>query len=385
MENIKSKEVIIMKKLECSIFRGGTSKGIFIKEENLPKNKREWDKILLAIMGSPDIRQIDGLGGATSTTSKVAIISKSNNKNWDINYTFAQVSIDKPIVTYKGNCGNISSAVGPYAIEKGLVKVTGDETLVRVYNTNTKKIIYCYVKTKNGNVNYYGDFNIAGVPGTSTAVKLAFKNPAGSITGKLLPTGNVIDKLEIPGYGTIEASIVDSSNPLVFIRANDIGLTGKELPEEIDKSKDILDLLEKIRGIAAVKLGFIKNYKDSSTISPSIPKMTIIEKAKNYKDINGNIVEEKDIDILGRMMSMQLSHKTYAFTGALCTVTAASIDGTIVNKLVKKDFNRLNLRIGNPAGIIKVGVEKSENNKDILWVYGYRTARIIMDGYVYIK
>lgn len=375
----------MMKKLECTIFRGGTSKGVFIKEDNLPKDKKEWDKILLCIMGSPDIRQIDGLGGATSTTSKVAIVSKSNNKKWDVNYTFAQVSIDKPIITYKGNCGNISSAVGSYAIEKGLVKVTGDETLVRIYNTNTKKIIYCYVKTKDENVDYDGDFSIAGVPGTSTVVKLAFKNPAGSMTGKLLPTGNVIDKLEVPGYGFIEVSIVDSANPLVFVRGKDIGLTGKELPEEIDKSKEILELLEKIRGIAAVKLGFIKNFKDSAIITPSVPKMTIVEKAEDYKDINGNIIEEKDIDILGRMMSMQLAHKTYALTGALCTVTAASIEGTIVNKLVKKDFNKLNLRIGNPAGIIKAGVEKSKNKEEILWVYGYRTARIIMDGYVYVK
>ena len=216
-----------MNKLQCSIFRGGTSKGVFIREENLPQDKEKWDDILLSVMGSPDIRQIDGLGGATSTTSKVAIISKSDKEDYDVNYTFAQVSIDKAIVSYKGNCGNISSAVGPFAIEQGLVDITSPETVVRIYNTNTKKVIYSHVQTPNGEVEYDGDFSIAGVPGTASVIKLAFKDPAGAMTGKLLPTGNVVDVIDVPGYKPVEVSLVDSSNPLVFVKASDVGLTGK--------------------------------------------------------------------------------------------------------------------------------------------------------------
>ena len=377
-----------MNKLQCSIFRGGTSKGIFINEENLPQDEEKLDNILLSIMGSPDIRQIDGLGGATSTTSKVAIISKSDNCEWDVNYTFAQVSIDKPIVSYKGNCGNISSAVGPYAIEQGLVKITSPETIVRIYNTNTKKIIYSHVQTPNGKIEYDGDFSIAGVPGTSSVIKLAFKDPAGAMTGKLLPTGNVIDLIDVPGYKQIEVSLVDSSNPLIFVRASDVGLTGTELPDEIDSNKELLELLETIRGIGAVKLGFVDNYKESAQKSPGVPKLTIVAEPTTYKNVKGEVIEEKDMDILGRMMSMQLTHKTYALTGALCTATAANIEGTIVNQVVRKGFNPESINIAHPGGLMQNGVEChiDEYGKiDVPWVYGYRTSRIIMDGNVYYK
>lgn len=377
-----------MNKLECTIFRGGTSKGVFINEENLPSDKGLWDEILLSVMGSPDVRQIDGLGGATSTTSKVAIISKSDNPDWDVNYTFAQVSIDKPIVSYKGNCGNISSAVGPYAIEKGLVEVTSPETVVRIYNTNTKKIIYSHVQTPDGKVSYDGDFCIAGVPGTSSVVKLAFKDPAGAMTGKLLPTGNVVDAVDVPGYKSVEVSLVDSSNPLIFVRASDVGLTGKELPDEIDSNKDMLERLETIRGLGAVMLGFIDDYKESAEKSPGVPKLTIVAEPSTYTNVNGNVIEEKDMDLLGRMMSMQLTHKTYALTGALCTATAATIEGTIVNQVVRKGFNPESLNIAHPGGLMQNGVEcniDKDGNRDVPWVYGYRTSRMIMDGTVYYK
>lgn len=377
-----------MNSLKCSIFRGGTSKGVFILEENLPQDKKEWDNILLSIMGSPDIRQIDGLGGATSTTSKVAIISKSDNSEWDVNYTFAQVSIDKPMVSYKGNCGNISSGVGPFAIEMGLVDKVEGETVVRIYNTNTKKIIYSYVKVVDGKVSYEGDFSIAGVPGTSSVVKLAFKDPAGAMTGKLLPTGNVVDTLDIPGYKSIDVSLVDSSNPLVFVKASDIGLTGKELPNDIDKDSELLNLLETIRGIAAVKLGFIEDYRESADKTPGVPKMTIVASPADYKTVNGEEISADEIDILGRMMSMQLTHKTYALTGALCTATAANIKGTVVNQVVRKGFNPASITIAHPGGLMQNGVESvtdEDGNISIPWVYGYRTARKIMNGEVFYK
>lgn len=378
----------MQKEITCMIFRGGTSKGVFFEEGSIPPEGIERDAFLLKVMGSPDLTQIDGLGGATSVTSKVAIIKKSERDDADVDYTFAQVSIDKPVVDYKGNCGNISSAVGPYAIEKEMVKAKDPETVVRIYNTNTNKIIHSCIQTPDGQVSYDGNFGISGVPGTSAPVKLLFQNPEGSVTGKLLPTGNPADLLDIPGFGLLEVSIVDSSNPLVFVRACDIGIKGNELPNQIDGSDDLLKLLETIRGVAAQRLGLVDDYRDSMFKSPAVPKMTIVSKPENYVTASGKIVKSDSIDLIGRMMSMQKAHKTYAFTGALCTASAAVISGTVVNSEVNKSFDAENLRIGHPNGVIIAGVNyKSDalHGTQILWTWGYRTARMIMDGTVYYR
>ena len=334
-------------------------------------------------MGSPDPRQIDGLGGAVSTTSKVAIIAKADGTEADVDYTFAQVSIDKTVVDYKGNCGNISSAVGPYAIEMGLVGAADPETVVRIYNTNTKKVIYSHVLTPGGRITYDGDFSISGVPGTSAEVKLAFRNPGGAVTGSLLPTGNPIDLIEVPGIGRLAVSIVDAANPLVFVRAVDIGLSGKELPDVIDTDERILAMLEAIRGTAAVRLGFIDEVRDSATKSPAVPKLTIVAKAETFRTTSGELVGADDADLLGRMMSMQKTHKTYALTGALCTAAAAVVEGSIVREMAREGFDPLNLRIGHPGGVIQAGVETGREENGILtipWAYGYRTARLLMKG-----
>lgn len=376
----------MQREVPCVIFRGGTSKAVFFQEEVLPVSGQERDSLLLKVMGSPDLRQIDGLGGATSTTSKVAIISVSDREDADVNYTFAQVAIDKPVVDYKGNCGNISSAVGPYAIEMGLVEASDGETVVRIFNTNTNKVIYSQVKTPHGQVSYDGEFAIAGVPGTSAPVILKFKKPGGSVTGKLLPTGNPTDTLEIPGHGPIAVSIVDASNPLVFVRAEDIGLTGCELPDEIDGSQERLGLLETIRGMAAEKLGFVEDWREASLKSPAVPKMTVVSRPKTCRTASGNILNEQEMDLLGRMMSMQKTHKTYALTGALCTVAASVIKGTVVNTVLDPGFDSRNLRIAHPGGIMQVGVETVENQQgevEVLWAWGYRTARLILKGIVY--
>ena len=213
-------------KLPVTIMRGGTSKGIYILESDLPKDKEAWDEILLRLMGSPDAKQIDGLGGSQSVTSKVAIVKRSQRADADVDYTFAQVSVDKPIVSYKGNCGNISSGVGPFALEKGLVTPKENETTVRIYNTNTGKIIAADVKTSDEGVNYTGDFQIAGVPGTASPIRLKFINPAGTLGKGLLPTGNAVDMLTVPDFGEVEVSIVDAANPLVFVKAKDLFLLG---------------------------------------------------------------------------------------------------------------------------------------------------------------
>lgn len=373
--------------ISCCLMRGGTSRGVYILEKELPPAGPERDRLLLRLMGSPDIRQIDGLGGATSVTSKVAILAPSARNDADVDYTFAQVSVDKPIVSYSGNCGNISSGVGPFAIESGLVHPRPGTTQVRIYNTNTKKIITATVQTPGGQVTYDGDFSLAGVPGTAAPVKLAFCNPAGSVTGKLLPTGNPKDTLCVAGFGNVEVSIVDASNPLVFVRAEALGLTGKELPPRVNGDTALLDLLERVRGEAARLLGFVADAKDSSVQSPGVPKLTLVASPDTYATSEGNTVGTQDIDLLGRMMSMQKAHETYALTGAICTMCAACIPGTLVWEITRHRAEQRELRIGHPDGILHVGIDCTygpDGMPAIREAYSYRTARMLMRGTAFV-
>jgi 2-methylaconitate cis-trans-isomerase PrpF len=377
----------MLKELPCSIYRGGTSKGVFFMKDVLPENDEELKEVLLKVMGSPDVRQINGLGGSVSTTSKVAIISKEEKEDWDVNYTFAQVSVDKPVVSYAGNCGNISSAVGAYAIENNLLEVTSPITIVKVYNTNTKKLIYEHIPTPDGKINYRGDFAISGVPGTGAKIELEFMNPAGSFTGKLLPTGNAVDILNVEGVGEVEVSIVDAANPLVYIDSKVVNLKGTESPDEIDSTKDMLTLLEKIRGEAAVKIGLVEGWQDAATVSPGVPKLTLVSAPQDYKTVSGNNIREEEYDLSVRMMSMQKAHKTIALTGALCTAAACVIDGSIPNRILGAEVVKNNLKLGHGDGIIDVSInyEKDDKNIAINSVSSHRTSRKIMTGTVYYE
>ena len=374
-------------KLPVTILRGGTSKGVYVLETDLPADKAEWEGLLLRLMGSPDKKQIDGLGGSQSVTSKVAIIKKSDRPDADVDYTFAQVSVDKPLVSYKGNCGNISSGVGPFAIEKGLVEPKEGLTSVRIYNTNTGKIIEADVHTTDGCVDYDGDFAIAGVPGTASPVKLKFVDPAGTLGHGLLPTGNAVDVLDVPGFGPVEVSIVDAANPLVFARAKDLGLTGKELPAALDADEAKLELLEKVRGLAAVKLGLIEDYTRSAWDTPGIPKMTFVAEADDYVTPDGKEIKKAQIDLLSHMMSMQKTHPSYAMTGAMCTAAAAVVPGSIVQQVLPKDVDTQFIRIGHPAGVLECGVDYRENGAcpDIDDTFGFRTANLLMEGVAIIR
>lgn len=372
-------------RIPALIMRGGTSKGLFFLENDLPADASERDRILLKAMGSPDAKQINGLGGATSVTSKVAIVGVSRREDADVDYTFAQVSVDKPLVSYKGNCGNISSAVGPFAIERGLVKVEEPVTTVRIYNTNTDKLIKAEIQIENGCVKYDGDFKIAGVVGTAAPVKLKFVDPAGTISDRLLPTGNAVDTLEVPGVGDIDVSIVDAANPLAFIRAEDVGLDGTETPAEIDANGELLERLEKIRGMAAVKVGLISDYARSAWDSPSIPKLTIVARPKTYTATDGTVIEEGQIDLISKMMSMQKTHPTYAMTGAMCTAAAAVVEGSIVREALREGADTQFLRIGHPGGILEAGVDYKPAKPEpvIEDTFGFRTANLLMEGNVY--
>ena len=373
------------KRLPVTIMRGGASKGAYLLQSDLPDNHDDWEPLLLRLMGSPDKKQIDGLGGSQSVTSKVAIVQKSAHPGADVDYTFAQVSVDKPLVSYKGNCGNISSGVGPFAIEKGLVPAKDGVTSVRIFNTNTNKIIIADVQTPGGEVEYSGDFAIAGVPGTASPVKLKFVEPSGTLGHGLLPTGNAVDTLDVPGYGPVEVSIVDAANPLVFARAADLGLTGRELPDDFSAEK--LDLLEKVRGLAAVKLGLISDYTKSAWETPGIPKMTVVAPSADYVALDGKEIKKDQIDILSRMMSMQKPHPSHAMTGAMCVAAASVVPGSIVNEALPKDVDTQFIRIGHPGGVLECGVDYRENGAIpvIDDTFGFRTANLLMEGTAIVR
>ncbi len=369
-------------KLPVTLLRGGTSKGVYLLEKDLPANRKEWDGLLLRLRGSPDKKQIDGLGGSQSVTSKVAILRKSDRPDADVDYTFAQVSVDKAVVSYGGNCGNISSGVGPFAIEKKLVPALEGSTLVRIYNTNTGKVIQEEVPTANGQVLYDGDFGIAGVPGTAAPLKLKFVDPAGTLGKGLLPTGNAVDLLEVPGHGWTEVSLVDAANPLVFVKASDLGLTGTEFPEAINGEPELLRLLETIRGLAAMKLGLCSTPEEAAWVTPGLPKMTLVAPPADYTTSSGEAVKGDQVDLVARMMSMQKTHPSYAMTGAMCTAAAAAVPGTLVQQVLRPGCNLQNIRIGHPGGILPCGVDPEGEGPvpSIRDTFGYRTANLLLEG-----
>lgn len=368
--------------LPCTIMRGGTSKGIFLMERDLPKDPKLRDRIILAIFGSPDIRQIDGLGGADSLTSKLAIISKAEDPEIDIYYTFGAVGIDKPFVDYSANCGNISSAVGPYAIDKGLVRAEEPLTLVRIFNTNTRKMIHAKVPVKKGKVITDGDYAIDGVPGTGARIDLSFFDPAGPTTGRLLPTGNIVDRVTLENGERVSLTIVDAGNPTAFIPAEELGLRGTELPSEFDQNLKIREKLESIRKKVAELMGI--------PLNPSIPKVAFVSTSQNYKTITQKEIRSEEIDFLARAMAMGKMHKVFPITGGIPAAIAAVIPGSIVNEMVgKKEEGMVKRRfnIGHPSGILDVEVEAEIKEKEVRVIQCTigRTARKIMDGRVYIS
>lgn len=371
-----------MKKYPCVYMRGGTSKAVFFQEKDLPEDRSLWKDIFLGVMGSPDVKQIDGMGGTVSSTSKIAVISPSSREGIDVNYNFFQVDIEIANVDNKSNCGNISSAVGPYAIDEGLVKAVEPITVVRVLNTNTGKIIEEHVRVKDGRAMVHGDEFIQGVPGTGSRIDMYFENPGGAATGELFPTGNRKDILDIPDYGTVEVSFIDCANPVVFIRAEDIGIKGTELTE-INENKDLLEHIERIRAIVAEKVGLVDNWENARKTSTSIPKVSIISKPQDYISLDGNIIKESDMDICVRAISVGKLHKAYPMTVAIATGSAARLKGTIVNELIESNMDNDIIRLGHTSGITPVDIKMNEDK--IIKGGVVRTARRIMDGFVYIK
>lgn len=377
-----------MKTFRVVIARGGTSKGIFINRNELPKDPVQKDKVIRAIFGSPDLRQIDGLGGADVLTSKLAVIGPSTRSDADVDYTFGQVSFETDFIDYGGNCGNISAAVGPYAIDEGFVEPVEPVTRVRIHLTNSGNIIIADVPVVGGKAAVEGDCRIDGVPGTGAKIMLDWSDLAGAFTGKLLPTDNPQDILDVAGYGKFTVSIVDAANPLVFIEAKSLGLIGTESPNTIEANKELMKKIEAIRGTAAVKIGLAKTLEEA-TARPYIPFFSIVSPSADYKSfLTGETVKSAQVDFVARLLFMLRMHKTYPGTGTVCTGAAARIPGTIPYELLSQEAkNRAVLRIGHPGGIIEVDAQaRIEDGAVKLERAAYdRTARRIMEGYVYVK
>jgi probable AcnD-accessory protein PrpF len=372
-------------RIPAVIMRGATSKGLFFRHDDLPFAPDLRDRIILRALGSPDPygRQLDGLGGATSSTSKVAIISPSPRNDCDVDYLFGQVGIERNFVDFSGSCGNLAAAVGHFAIEEGFVRATDPLTLVRIWQVNTSKRIVAYVPTENGLPLVEGDYRIDGVPNSGAEIRLEFFDPGGSCTGKLLPTGNVVDELQIPGIGKVSVSLVDASNPVVFVLAQTLGLRGTELGEEVNSDLEILDRLEQIRAHGAVVMGLAGSPEEATLNCPAIPKVAFIAPPQTYQNLTGEVIDGAEIDLVARIISMNKLHGAYTVTGAIGTAVASMLPGTLVHRVARTIEDR-SLRIGHSAGIMKVGVCFSQENGNWVATKGVvgRTARRMMEGWI---
>ena len=369
--------------LPCVIMRGGTSKAVFLLENHLPNNSAARDRVILAVFGSPDRRQIDGLGGADPLTSKLAIIGPPSREDADIDYTFGQVDIHKAFVDYSSNCGNISSAVGPFAIAQGFVRAVEPVTTVKIFNTNTGKIFTAEVPVRDGKPLVGGDYVISGVPGAGAKIMLNLAGTVGSKTGKLLPTGNPKDILEIEGFGKLTVSMVDAASPMVFVLAEDLGLKGIETPEQIDGDAEMLDLLEKIRCHAAVAMGVTADEVEAREKVRAVPMVAFVAPPKKYRCyLDGREIASDDVDFVARDMFMQVMHKAYSGTAAICTGCAAVTPDTIVNAVIRRNRESEAVRIGHPGGVMAVEMRRVDG--EIIRAAIGRTARRIMEGYVFV-
>ena len=378
-------------KVPATYMRGGTSKGVFFNLTDLPKPAQvageARDNLLLRVIGSPDpyAKQTDGMGGATSSTSKTVILSKSEQTDHDVDYLFGQVAIDKPFVDWSGNCGNLTSAVGAFAISNGLVDKSrvpdNGVAIVRVWQANIKKSILVHVPMTNGEVQETGDFELDGVTFAAAEVKLEFMDPADG-DGALFPTGNVVDDLEVPGVGTLKATMINAGIPTIFINATDIGYTGTELQDDINNDVAALEKLETIRAYGAVKMGLITNISEAQARQHT-PKVAFVASPLDYKASSGKLIESANINLLVRAMSMGKLHHAMMGTAAVAIGTAAAIEGTLVN--VAAGGGALSeVNFGHPSGTLKVGAEAKNNagNWQVTKASMSRSARVLMEGVV---
>ena len=382
-------------KVPATYMRGGTSKGVFFRLQDLPAAAQvpgaARDALLMRVIGSPDPygKQTDGMGAATSSTSKTVILSKSSRPDHDIDYLFGQVSIDKPFVDWSGNCGNLTAAVGPFGISNGLVDPgrvpQNGHAIVRIWQANIGKTIIAHVPITNGAVQETGDFELDGVTFPAAEVQVEFMDPAAEEEGgggAMFPTGNLVDDLEVPGVGTFRATMINAGIPTIFINAADIGYKGTELQDDINGDTKALDMFEKIRAYGALRMGLIQHLEEAAKRQHT-PKVAFVAKPSDYISSSGKPVTTRDADVLVRALSMGKLHHAMMGTAAVAIGTAAAIPGTLVN-LAAGGGNLEAVRFGHPSGTLRVGAQASQVDGE--WVVTKaimsRSARVLMEGWV---
>ncbi|GAA4334409.1 2-methylaconitate cis-trans isomerase PrpF [Pigmentiphaga soli] len=376
-------------RLPAVFARGGTSKGLLLHRRDLPADRKQWDPLFLGAMGSPDPygRQLDGMGGGLSSLSKICVMGPPTRPDADVDYTFAQVLIKQSHVDYQPLCGNMSAPVGPFAVDEGLVKVEGDTAVVRIHNTNTGKIIVSTFPMEGGLAAVDGDLEIPGVSGTGAPLRLDFLDPGGASTGKLLPTGKVLDVLEVPGYGPIEASLIDASNACVFVRASDLGLTGKETPVEIEDNAALMARLSAIRIAASLRMGLARDEAEAAA-KTAIPFIGFVAPASDFTTLSGQTIPGGSVDLIARVISNGQPHRALPLGVSMCMAVTARITGTIVQQATRApDGPNDDLRIGMPSGILKVAAEVVQENGQWHVRRGgfYRTQRRLFEGTLLVR
>ncbi len=369
--------------------RGGTSRALMLRADDLPRERERWAPIFLALMGSPDAngRQLDGMGGGISSLSKICVIGPPSRPGANLDYTFAQIGIRDATVDYSGNCGNMSSAVGPFAVDEGLVPIAGEEAAVRIFNTNTSKLIVARFAMDGGRAAVDGAFVLPGVAGSGAPIRLEFVDPGGAATGRLLPTGNPIDRLSGAGFGEIEATLVDAANPCVFVAADTLGIAGIEMPEEIEARPDLLARLDAIRVAASLRMGIARDAEAARKI-PSIPKVAAIAPPRAARTLSGAELAAAETNLHVRMISLGQPHRAVPLTGAMCLAVAARIPGSLAHRFASPgNLPSDPVRIGQPSGVTVVDADVSRNERG--WharqATVYRTARRLMEGTVYCR
>jgi probable AcnD-accessory protein PrpF len=382
-------------KIPATYMRGGTSKGVFFLLDDLPQSAQQpgaaRDALLLRVIGSPDPygKQIDGMGGATSSTSKTVIVSRSNRPDHDVDYLFGQVSIDSAFVDWSGNCGNLSAAIGPFAISNGLIDASripqDGMATVRIWQANIGKTIIAHVPITNGEVQETGDFELDGVTFPAAEVQIEFMDPAAEeegAGGSMFPTGNLVDDLEVPGVGTLKATMINAGIPTIFVNAEEIGYTGTELQDAINSDTKALARFETIRAHGALRMGLIKNL-DEAARRQHTPKVAFVAGPADYVSSSGKKVAAGDVDLLVRALSMGKLHHAMMGTAAVAIGTAAAIPGTLVN-LAAGGGERNAVRFGHPSGTLRVGAEARLEGRDwtVTKAIMSRSARVLMEGWI---
>lgn len=363
------------KRVPSTLMRGGTSKGLIINMRHLPEDSEKRIEAILQIYGSPDDKQIDGIGGGTAVTSKVALVEDSHIPEVDIVYTFGQVSITEKKIDFKPTCGNISTAVGLYAVEEGYCELTEPTTIVKILNTNINKLIEVEVPVKNGEIVYEGDFSIAGVPGTASRINVNFLDSGGAITGKLLPTGNVKDEIKVKGK-VYEYSVIDSANTVILLHADQFNLKGTEVGPAFNQ-KNTLEEIENVRVAIGKHIGLIGEDEVTSPATHALPKIALIAAPEDYINSNGIEVKGEDVDVLGRYVAMGKLHGAFAVSGGIALATGLQIPGTVVHDILPN--HKGSVKIGHPSGVIEVEAAV-ETEYVVKRAAVGRTARRIMEG-----